>query len=96
MRLKSSAYANMAHQMMDKWFQLDHVASTKDFFNLACDFDLSGIYYNRNTFAEEPFIERYPLAIRIKQERPLSEIKQVVTSERMLNINFSYGLFCNV
>lgn len=86
----------MAHQMMDKWFQLDHVASTKDFFNLACDFDLSGIYYNRNTFAEEPFIERYPLAIRIKQERPLSEIKQVVTSERMLNINFSYGLFCNV
>jgi hypothetical protein len=63
-KMKSATYANMKNPIMDRWFHLDKIQ--KDFFNLSVDFDLSGIYYNRNTFAEEPFIERYPLSIRIK------------------------------
>jgi hypothetical protein len=63
-KLKSACFANMKNAMMNEWFLLN--AIEKDFFNLAVNFDLSGVYYNRNTFAEEPFIERYPMALRIK------------------------------
>jgi len=33
--------------------------------------------------------------IKLKQETPLSNATQLIYSEKMFNINLTYGLFCN-
>ena len=58
--------------------------------------DLRGSYYNRNSFADESFIERFPLRVFIRQESPSRDVKQMVISDQLLNMNLSYGLFCNI
>jgi hypothetical protein len=90
----SRSYDGMKNQMMERWFKIDSI--DKSFFYLRAQCDFRGIYYNRNSFSEESFIENFPLTVKIKQETPIEDIKQVIDSHSMLNINFTYGLCCNL
>lgn len=83
----------MKTQIMERWFKIDEIK--KSFSYLRTQFELSGVYYNRNSFSVEPFIESFPILIKLKQETPLSNATKLIYSERMFNINLTYGLFCN-
>ena len=71
--MTSRSYDGMKQEMMERWFRIDEVQ--KGFFTLKLDFALSGFYYNRNVFANEPFIETFPLRLTISQASPMSNTR---------------------
>ena len=49
----------MTLPLMENWFKVDKVK--KNFFYLDLEFDVCGLYYNKNSFAIEPFLEPFPI-----------------------------------
>lgn len=94
MKSCSRAYEKMRNLMMERWFKIDKV--DKSFSYLRLQLGLTGTYYNRNSFAEELFIEPFPLVIKLKQDTPMSNSSQIILSREIFNINVTYGLVCNV
>lgn len=93
-KLKSCQFEGMKPEVMEHWFNLDQVKT--DFQSIRVYLNLGGTYYNRNSFADESFIERFPLRVFIRQETPMRSVKQMVVSDELLNLNLTYGLFCNI
>jgi len=94
MKMCTRSYEKMKNVMMERWFKIDNV--DKSYSYLRLQLELTGSYYNCNSFAEEMFIEPFPLVIKISQKSPMSNSSQIILSREMFNINASYGLVCNV
>jgi hypothetical protein len=84
----------MKNVMMERWFKIDNV--DKSYSYLRLQLELTGSFYNRNSLAEEMFIEPFPLVIKMSQKSPMSNSSQIILSRELFNINVSYGLVCNV
>jgi hypothetical protein len=94
MKLKSCQFEGMKPELMEHWFHLNQVK--KDYQSIRVYLNLGGTYYNSNSFADESFIERFPLRVFVRQESPVRAVKQMIVSDELLNINMTYGLFCNI
>jgi len=84
----------MKNVMMERWFKIDGV--DKNYSYLHLQLELTGHYYNRNSFADELFIEPFPLVVKLKQDTPMSNSSQIILSRELFNISVTYGLVCNV
>ena len=94
MKMCKRSYEKMKNFMMERWFKIDNVDKSYSYFRL--QLELTGSYYNRNSLAEEMFIEPFPLVIKMSQKSPMSISSQIILSRELFNINLSYGLVCNV
>lgn len=64
MKIEGRFYETLDFFKMQRYFMEEGI--TEDFSSFESDFLFYSLYYNKNNFTEEPFIERIPLRITMK------------------------------